>query len=220
MIKWLPVFLLCLSSPLYPIDTAIFDDSFRVELVDESSPLQELLALFSTRHCVEAGFTEERYFAFRKEPVRLRGSLCYLTGVGLSLLYEEGDSKQLIFKGKELIRYAAVDDARSVYPVDADHAYLEDVMAFNLPALENDFNVYFQTAGDQWLLGLQRREKVVRGAKGNNISATSIVLQGNGSLLHTIAIRNANGFERVIQMEDVSVIDSVSDALKQRYFPE
>jgi len=220
VIKWLPLLFLCLSSPLYSIDTAIFDDSFRVELVEKSSPLQELLALFSTRRCVESGFTEERYFAFRKEPVRLRGTLCYITGVGLSLLYEEGDSRQLIFKGTELIRYAAADNERSVYPVDADHAYLEDVMAFNLPALENDFNVYFQTEDDQWLLGLQRREKIVRGAKGKNIAATSIVLQGKGSLLHTIAIRNANGFERVIRMEGVSVMDSVSNALKQRYFPE
>jgi glycosyltransferase involved in cell wall biosynthesis/outer membrane lipoprotein-sorting protein len=145
----------------------------------------DLIAAFAGNGDITAGFTEQRHFPFKKEPVELRGEVRVSRPRGLSLQYTAPDERTVILDDHGvLIRAPAGEKTPPADPrAAAANAALLKVLRFDLAALEQDFELYGRRDGPAWTLGLVPRTDALRRSVGR------ITVTGEAAAISRIEIR-------------------------------
>jgi outer membrane lipoprotein-sorting protein len=143
-------------------------------------PLFEKLAPHRTR---QSNFEERRYFPFRREPVVFRGEIRIVPDRGLSLRYLEPEPQVMIVDDKGLLMRGA-DGRERTAPTDsraqAATSALVSVLRFNVAALQQEFAMYGQRAGETWMLAFVPRDAAVSALLG------TILVSGEATTLARI----------------------------------
>ena len=145
----------------------------------------DLTAAFVRMADTAADFTERRYFPFKRDPVELAGEVRVSAEHGLSLHYTAPEERTVILDGRGvLIRAAAGEQAPPADPrAAAANEALRHIVCFDLPALEQDFEIYGQRDGTNWVLTLVPRTESARRSVGR------INVAGEGPTIRRLEIR-------------------------------
>ena len=125
---------------------------------------RDLAATLARKPDTLTGFTELRFFPFKKEPVRLAGDVRVSAERGLSLHYREPEERIVIFDRQGmLIREPAGQKAVPSDPrANAANAALLHILQFDFPTLEQTFELFGRREGPSWALGLVPRDAAMR----------------------------------------------------------
>jgi hypothetical protein len=140
---------------------------------------------------VEAPFAESRYFAFRRKPVALKGEIRIAPGRGLSLDYETPQARCVIVDDRGVL-LRDPEGQRAVPSNDSSQAMTESllrIIRFDLPGLENEFQLRGWKADGDWELVLTPRQSGAGGLK-------TIVISGHEEQLREIQLIHS-GDERI-----------------------
>ncbi len=128
----------------------------------------DLVGAFAQRPDTTADFIERRRFPFRKEPVELRGEVRISPARGLSLHYTTPEERTVILDEQGmLMRAPAGEKAAPADPrATAANEALRHILRFEFAALEQDFELYGERAGNEWRLTLVPRTDTLRRSIG------------------------------------------------------
>ncbi len=155
------------------------------QIAPDAPAWHDLATAFAHKPDVSATFTEQRFFPFKKAPVELKGEVRVSASRGLSLQYLEPEKRTVIFDEKGvLIRAPAGEKAAPSDPrAAAANEALLNLLRFDFPALEKDFELYGEQSATTWTLVLMPRTDALRHSVGR-ITAT-----GEGATIRHIEIR-------------------------------
>ena len=155
------------------------------QIATDAPAWHDLATAFAHKPDVTATFTEQRFFPFKKAPVELNGKVRVSASRGLSLQYLEPEKRTVILDEKGvLIRAPAGEKAAPSDPrAAAANEALLNLLRFDFPALEKDFELYGEQIGATWTLVLVPRTDALRHSIGR-ITAT-----GEGATIRHIEIR-------------------------------
>jgi glycosyltransferase involved in cell wall biosynthesis len=159
-----------------------------VHLLAPAAPAwSDLSEAFAHQADVTAGFTERRFFPFKKEPVELTGEVRVSAARGLSLHYTAPEERTVILDAQGvLVRAAAGEKAPPADPrAAAANDALRHVLRFDLAALEKDFALYGQRGPASWTLALVPRTETLRRSVGQ------ITVAGEAATIRHIEIRRS-----------------------------
>ena len=160
----------------------------REHLLTPAAPAwSDLGEAFAHHADVSAGFTERRFFPFKKEPVELKGEVRVSATRGLSLHYTAPDERTVILDDQGvLIRAVAGDKAPPADPrAAAANEALRHILRFDLAALEKDFALYGEREPAAWTLALVPRTETLRRSVGQ------ITVAGEAATIRRIEIRRS-----------------------------
>lgn len=146
-----------------------------------------LIATFAHQPDITADFAERRFFPFKKAAVELKGEVRVSTVRGLSLHYTAPEERIVILDaGGVLIRAPAGEKAPPADPrAAAANEALLHILRFDFVALEKDFELYGQRAGEAWTLALVPRTETLRRSVGR------ISVAGGVAAISRIEIRRS-----------------------------
>ncbi|MEO6994213.1 MAG: glycosyltransferase [Lacunisphaera sp.] len=155
------------------------------QIAPDAPAWHDLATAFAHKSDVTATFSEQRFFPFKKTPVELKGEVRVSASRGLSLQYLEPEKRTVILDEKGvLIRAPAGETAPPADPrAAAANEALLNLLRFDFPALEKDFELYGERAATTWSLVLVPRTTTLRHSVGR-ITAT-----GDGATISHIEIR-------------------------------
>ncbi|HEY4301769.1 MAG TPA: glycosyltransferase [Candidatus Didemnitutus sp.] len=114
---------------------------------------------------LEAPFTEQRFFPFKRDPVELHGEVRVSPTRGLSLHYRVPDERIVILDGKGVVIRATGDTAPPEDPrAGAVNQALLHILQFDFAALARDFDLYGDMSDQGWSLDLVPRTSAQRHA--------------------------------------------------------
>jgi len=146
----------------------------------------DITAAFARKPDATAAFSEQRFFAFKKTPLELKGDVRISRALGLSLHYTAPEERIVVLDGRGML--VRQPDGESAGPPDpraiAANAALVHVLRFDLPALAADFELYGRRSGDAWILALVPRAEELRHV------VSEIVVAGDAAEVHRIAIHH------------------------------
>ena len=147
----------------------------------------DLVEAFAHKADTMAEFTERRYFAFKQQPVELKGEVRVSTEHGLSLHYTVPEERTIILDAQGLLLRAATGE--KVAPADprarAANDALLHVLRFDFVALDKDFEIYGRRVGAAWKLALVPRTEALRRGTG------TITVAGEGAVVSRIELRHS-----------------------------
>jgi hypothetical protein len=147
----------------------------------------DLRAGFAAHPDTTAGFTERRFFPFKREPVELTGDVRVSAARGLSLNYLTPETHTLILDAHGTLDRTATGEK----PAPADpaaavmNAVLLRIVRFDLAALAEDFDLYGQRGATAWTLVLVPRTAAWRDHLGR------ITVAGEGIAIRRIEMRRS-----------------------------
>lgn len=154
--------------------------------LEPSAPAwSDLVEAFASNPDTTAGFTERRFFAFKKAPVVLTGEVRVSHTRGLSLHYIGPDERTVIIDDRGmLIRTASGQRTPASDPraVAANRAMLA-ILRFDFAALDRDFELHGRRDGTAWTLALVPREHELHGGTGR------ITVTGDGVAIQRIELQ-------------------------------
>jgi glycosyltransferase involved in cell wall biosynthesis len=183
------------------------------KVVSSAKEWSELSDEFAHQPDTIADFTEQRYFAVRKEPVVLKGEARVSREHGLSLHYTEPDEQTIIIDRDGLLLRGP--NGQKAPPPDpraraANEAMLR-VLRFEFAALEKDFEMYGQRDASGWQLALVPRTTELRRSLGQ------LTVTGEGTAVRHIEIRRSAKQYIAIEFSPVRTPTFTPEELK-RYF--
>jgi hypothetical protein len=123
-------------------------------LVDGDDPTwRPLLEALAAKGSIEAEFTEQRWFSFRRDPVVLTGEIRRSPELGLSLRYLEPDEKMMIVDDRGIVLRNARGWSRQLKPggrAPNSGEVLLRVLRFDWAGLSRDFAVQAARNEDSW----------------------------------------------------------------------
>ncbi len=147
----------------------------------------DLMEAFARRPDTAADFTERRQFPFRRDPVELQGEVRVSPSLGLSLHYTVPEDRTVILDSQGMLLRAPAGE--KIAPADPRAAAANDalrhILRFEFAALENDFELYGQRAGDDWTLALVPRTDALRRGIGR------ITVTGQLATIRRIELRRS-----------------------------
>jgi hypothetical protein len=147
----------------------------------------DLIDAFGHHPDTAAGFTERRFFSFKKKPVELRGEVRVSSTRGLSLHYTEPEERTVVLDAQGVLVRAAADVTAP--PADpragAANEALLHILRFDFGALEKDFELYGRRDGAAWTLALVPRTETLRRSVGR------ITVAGEAAAIRHIEFRRA-----------------------------
>jgi len=145
----------------------------------------DLIDAFAHHPDTTADFTERRFFPFKREPIELKGEVRISASRGLSLHYTHPGQSTVILDGNGvLIRAAAGEKTPIADPrAAAANEALRNIVRFDLPALEKDFEIYGQRDCSAWALVLVPRTAESRRSVGR------VNVNGEDATIRRIEIR-------------------------------
>ncbi len=184
------------------------------QLAPASPAWRDLVETFSHQSDVTTDFVEQRFFAFRKQPVTLKGEVRVSGAHGLSLHYTEPDERTIILDAQGLLLRAAAGEKTP--PPDPRARAVNDallhILRFDFPALEKDFALYGERDGPKWTLVLTARTDLLRRAIGE------ITVAGEAGAVYRIELRHsAKQYIEILMAAPRSRAAFTSEELK-RYF--
>lgn len=155
------------------------------QIAPDAPAWRDLATAFAHKPDVTAMFTEQRFFPFKKAPVELKGEVRVSASRGLSLHYIEPEKRTVILDEKGvLIRAPAGEKAPPADPrAAAANEALLNLLRFDFPSLEKDFELYGQRDATTWTLVLVPRTDALRHSVGR------ITAAGDGATIRHIEIR-------------------------------
>lgn len=188
--------LLIVAEPVRATEaTSLTSQEYRL---DAAAPTwTDLVDAFAANPDVTAAFTERRFFQFKKAPVVLTGEVRVSRTRGLSLGYLEPEPRIVIVDSQGvLIRARAGERAP---PADrraaAANRALLNILRFDFPALERDFELYGRRDCTAWSLALVSRTPELRRSVGE------ILVAGDGATIRRIEIRRTAKHRIEIEMD-------------------
>jgi hypothetical protein len=177
--------MLCGMRAFAAADPALVNAANRI---DPSAPAwRQLAAGFATQQAVIADFEERRHFAFRREPVVLKGIARILGDAGLSLEYTAPEERIVIVDREGLL----VRDRAGNRPAPGDpragaaNEALLHILRFDLAALAKTYDLYGRREEAGWILALVPRDEAIRRAIGD------IFVEGEAAAVRRIELRRS-----------------------------
>jgi hypothetical protein len=130
-------------------------------------------------------FEERRYFPFRTKPVVLTGEIRIAPGRGLSLRYLTPEARVVVVDRQGVLMR---DDRGSELPAPGDGraqaaiSAMVDILSFNLPELQRNFDIHGIRAGAVWMLAFVPRDRDL----AENL--TALVVSGDHATLAKIEL--------------------------------
>ena len=161
-----------------------------VHATEASTPLADVLKLFSQQEKSIADFKEEKFTSFLKEPIVSSGQLEFIAPDKLAKFIIEPEKISNEIEGTEL----EIKNSHETHTINLnDHPEFSailmsimNVLSGNHDALKNDFNISFKGTISSWQLVLIPRDSFVHGY------IDSIKMQGNKNTLNKIIVTEAN----------------------------
>jgi hypothetical protein len=163
-----------------------------------------LIGALASKGPVEATFTEQRYFPFRREPMVLKGVLRTSPEHGVSLQYTDPEPNVLIADATGLIFRDRNGRSREMSAASREGgaiASLLPIMRFDLPALFPRFIIRAQRSDAGWQF-----EFTPRTADADSLG--SITLAGSGSDVRHLEFKRSDS-----QRVEINVVDIHSGAV-------
>lgn len=179
----------------------------------DAAAWRDVVAAFAQQPDIRGRFTEERFFPFRKEPVRVGGEVRVSRTKGLSLRYLAPEERIVIFdEAGSLVRDAAGQNALPKHPGERASGSLLHVLRLDFAALERDFEVYGQRDGAAWALALVPRAEAARRSMG------TIHVAGEAAQVRAIELRRSAKQHIDIAIMDVQAPANFTTDEVKRYF--
>jgi hypothetical protein len=137
-----------------------------------------LIGALASKGPMQATFTEQRFFPFRREPMVLKGILRTSPERGVSLQYTEPEANVLIADPRGLILRDRSGRSREISAASREGgaiASLLPIMRFDLPALFPRFVIVAQRTDAGWQFQFTPRDPAAESSLG------SITLSGSGT---------------------------------------
>jgi hypothetical protein len=146
---------------------------------------RDLVEAFAYNPDTTAGFSERRFFPFKKDPVELKGEVRVSAAHGLSLHYTLPEERTVVLDTQGmLIRAPAGEKAPPADPrATAANDALLHILRFDFAALEKDFELYGQRDGGAWNLALVPRTETLHRSVGR------ITVAGEAATIRHIELR-------------------------------
>lgn len=164
--------------------------------------LDRLMATLAQYKSGHATFIETKYLAIASAPIESSGELTFVAPDHLEKITTSPKPERLIVDGDKLTvernqhKYTL---ALAQYPeLDAFIESIRATLAGNRYALEDVYRVALSGRGDDWALRLTPRD--ARMAK----LVSTITLEGERHLLHTVTIRQADGDHSVMRLQNAA----------------
>lgn len=174
----------------------------------------DLIEVFAHKPDTTAEFNEQRFFAFKKEPVLLKGDVRVSATRGLSLHYTAPEERTIIIDhGGLLLREAAGEKTPPADPrARSVNEALLNILRFDFAALEKNFEIYGQRDGDEWALALVPRSDDVRHVLGQ-LSVT-----GRAGVVQHIAIQRSAKQHVEISIDSPRAVTAFTSEEVKKYF--
>jgi Outer membrane lipoprotein carrier protein LolA-like len=176
---------------------------------------QPLFAALAAQGSVWSAFTENRWFIFRRIPTVLTGELRFSPARGLSLHYQEPEVRTIIADDKGLAMRDAGGRTHEV-PFDQRAAGLTmallPILRFDLPALEERFEVHAVRQGPDWRLDFVSRDPALARALG------TVIVSGKDTSVRQLEFRHSPKERVEIQIRGVRTGVSFTREEEQRFF--
>jgi len=186
-----------------------------INLLESTGEWAELFSALAEKQPLFSTFTEARRFPFKKAVVKLRGEMRFSRDLGLSLHYEEPESRTLIVDEKGIVMRDGRGRSRS-FRGDRRGApapvVLLPVMSFDLPKIAGNFEVRGASAGEMWWLEFLPRDE----ALGTRVEAIQVA--GEGSEVKHIAFNQESGQQVQIIIESTRTGVAFSKDDVRRWF--
>jgi len=171
------------SAETNSVSSGLLSSEHRLDDPANNSTWRPLFEKLAPRRTRQSSFEERRYFPFRREPVVFRGEIRIVPDRGLSLRYLEPEPQVMIVDEKGLLMRDAAGRERAA-PSDsraqAATSALVSVLRFDLAALQQEFAMYGQRAGDAWMLAFVPRDAALTALIG------TILVSGEATTLARI----------------------------------
>lgn len=201
------------TEPASEVVTPEADPVIEQPLADDS--WRELFAKLAASKSRISQFEESRFFAFRKKPVVLTGTIRMVPGRGLSLSYSGAKPHVIIVDDQGVLMRDARGRQRAA-PADsrgqAVTSALVDVLRFDVPALFKQFVVRGTRLGPVWRLGFVPRDPSVAAR------IRSIRLDGEALELRQIELVLSDEQRIEIQLRDSFEDVIFPPEVMERYF--
>lgn len=186
---------LCLCAAVIASALAAIDAQAQAQALDLGEPpaaWQSLFSQLAAHPRIESHFAERRFFAFRKSPRRLEGTMYFHKDYGMALDYQSPSRYTVFVRPTQGIRIARGDGASESVPDNAAATamlrIMPRLMQFSAPALAEDFSA--TTEGDPqgpWQLSLRPLER----AQLPHIQEIRLSGEG-GQLQRLVLVRGTN----------------------------
>lgn len=174
-----------------------------------------LLRALADKGSVFATFSEQRWFSFRRDPVRLTGEMRMSVDAGMSLRYLEPDEKMMIVDSKGIVLRNARGRSRVLKP-DADSMNtgeaLLQVMRFDLEGLVKDFALYAAGDREAWRFDFMPRDEELSDKVG------AITVWGAGEAVSRLEMNPDKGPRIEITIENAREGVVFTEAERQKFF--
>lgn len=179
--------------------------------------LDQLLARWSAMPGLSASFVEEKQLALLSAPLRSEGTIHFLHGRGVAVHVRAPSRQSTLVTDRQLVLW----DGHTVRRINLDAA--PSVAAFaqvfslllgaDRAALDRTFSLVFQGQTDPgWSLRLLPRAQALRDV------VSAIELEGSGTSLAVLRIREANGDTSTLRLSAVDAQRHYSDAEADQIF--
>jgi glycosyltransferase involved in cell wall biosynthesis len=174
----------------------------------------DLVEIFAHKPDTTAEFSEQRFFAFKREPVLLKGEVRVSATRGLSLHYTAPEERTVIIdRGGLLLREATGEKTPPADPRGRSvNEALLNILRFDFAALEKSFEIYGQREGDDWTLALRPRSDDLRHVLGQ------LSVAGRAGIVHYIAIRHSAKQHVEISIDSPHAVTAFTSEEVKKYF--
>lgn len=176
---------------------------------------QALFAKLAAQGDVHSTFTEERWFAVRKEPVILHGELRHSAEYGLSLHYTDPQEQILVVDAKGLLMRDAGGHTRTLAAdphAPRMDAVLLPVLRFDLTELRRFFTMRAARAGADW------RIDFVPTSPELHRQLSTLTVWGSGEAVRQLEFRRAANQRVVVHIDKTETGVVFTSEVIKRFF--
>lgn len=174
-----------------------------------------LFSALAAKGATYSTFTENRFFAMRKDPVVLRGEMRLIPERGLSLRYTEPEETLTIIDTQGLLLRDAKGRERRIKAGTRDAGLvtaLLPVMRFDIAELFNQFTVHAARDGGDWRFDFVPLNEKLAGALG------AIVVTGAGTEIKAINFNTSPKLRVEVLIGEAKTGMTFTEAELQTYF--
>jgi hypothetical protein len=181
----------------------------------EDAAWTPLMSALAAKGSIEAAFTEQRWFSFRRDPIELSGEIRRDPELGLSLRYLAPEEKMMIIDDRGIVLRNARGWSRTLQP-DArapnSGEVLLRVLRFDWAGLARDFAVHAARSGGNWRFDFVPLAEAFAGQVG------TITVRGRDEVVTHLTMNPAEGPRIEIEVGSTREDVTFTPEERRKYF--
>lgn len=177
-------------------------DELRVDPEQPPAELATIIESVKNRGNTACAFTESRQFPFRKNPVILAGTSSYLPEQGLLLCYTTPNERKFGISGSGIVQ-TDENGQQTDRELPGRYAAMLSVYDFDLNALAEEFDIYFEGTRDDWTLHLCEDTDTIKATHGprERNTSTNMSISGDQDRIRKIIMTRQGAISIKIELD-------------------